>query len=316
MIRVVTPSRLHFGLLNPASGGGRRFGGAGLMIEQPCLALEIATAESWGVEGMLAARAESVLDSFRQGKAWLLRGLAPHSVRITQAAPEHAGLGTGTQLTLALARGLLEAIPHHGVELDRFTGRGYRSGIGYHGFFKGGFLVDGGKYSGHFGVAPLVVRHDFPTEWRIVLVIPRDGKGCHGEAERMLFGHLPALPPDFRNAQGARLLLDVLPALIERDCQAFGAFLHEYNRAAGEPFRDLQGGSYASPEIEWLIEKIRGLGIPGAGQSSWGPTVFAITQDEEQAAWLVGRLRLDATLNNHDLLITRAQNHGACVTVD
>src|SRR5262245_19094518 len=70
MIRVVTPSRLHFGLLSLAAEGAawpdragravlpaRRFGGAGLMVQRPGVALRVEDAADWAAEGPLAGRA-------------------------------------------------------------------------------------------------------------------------------------------------------------------------------------------------------------------------------------------------------------------
>src|SRR5262249_51396598 len=63
MIRVVAPSRLHFGLFRvPVTGeaevGARAFGGVGLMIEQPGVVVDVRTADSWQFEGTLASRAQ------------------------------------------------------------------------------------------------------------------------------------------------------------------------------------------------------------------------------------------------------------------
>ena len=104
----------------------------------------------------------------------------------------HAGLGTGTQLgmaaasALSLAAGLPELTPE---ELAERIGRGKRSGLGVHGFARGGFLVDGGK-RGPGGVAPLVARVDFPEAWRVVLVLPPGQPGLHGEGEGRAFEQL------------------------------------------------------------------------------------------------------------------------------
>ena len=81
---------------------------------------------------------------------WRGRGLAvpPARFEILHAPPEHAGLGVGTQLSLAVTR-VLTAMA--GVEtisiadLADLSERGLRSGIGLHGFVHGGLIVDGGR---------------------------------------------------------------------------------------------------------------------------------------------------------------------------
>ena len=58
-VTVRTPGRLHFGLFCPGEPvrPGRRFGGAGLMVERPAIHVEIADAPAWSAEGPSADRA-------------------------------------------------------------------------------------------------------------------------------------------------------------------------------------------------------------------------------------------------------------------
>ena len=63
MIRVVAPSRLHFGLFRVPTAsqpevGARAFGGVGLMVELPGVVVTVRPADSWQFEGMLASRAQ------------------------------------------------------------------------------------------------------------------------------------------------------------------------------------------------------------------------------------------------------------------
>jgi predicted sugar kinase len=61
---------------------------------------------------------------------------------------------------------------------------------------------------------------------------------------------------------------------------------------------------------EW-IAFLRGQGVRGVAQSSWGPTVFAVVADEEQAERLASRLRAYFTLDPANVVVTPACNHGA-----
>src|SRR5580700_2476622 len=153
MIEVRAPSRLHFGLLNPASVGAwknvdgepaldsRLFGGIGLMVEEPGLRLRIESADNWSAHGPVADRA---LDFARRFAASLPPGVVtPRSIVIEQGPPEHCGLGTGTQLGLAIAKALALACGRpkwNSIELARRVGRGGRSAVGIHGFDRGGLI--------------------------------------------------------------------------------------------------------------------------------------------------------------------------------
>jgi predicted sugar kinase len=102
--RIQTGSRLHFGLLAYGPHSERQFGGLGLMIDRPGIELTATSADTWSAEGPLAPR---VLDVCRL----VLRHLETDQLRVpplrwkvVHAPAEHAGLGTGTQLSLAIAR--------------------------------------------------------------------------------------------------------------------------------------------------------------------------------------------------------------------
>jgi predicted sugar kinase len=103
----------------------------------------------------------------------------------------------------------------------------------------------------------------------------------------------------------------MLPALIERDLPAFGEAVYDFNARVGEMFAPIQGGLYAHPHLADLVALVRRQGVRGVGQSSWGPTVFAIVADPDQANDLAGRLRQWSGLGTAEILVTQACNHGA-----
>lgn len=309
MIRVRTPSRLHFGLLNPAGKTGRRFGGVGLMVQSPGIEIGLVPAASWHVCGLLAERGQLILQRLLDGA--LCRQVEPHCVTVRRGAPLHMGLGTGTQLALAMARAIADAA-HVGrvtaVDLARWVGRGERSAIGIHGFDHGGFVVDGGKRDET--VAPLVIRLQFPEPWRVVLILPPWPPGLHGIEERRAFERIPDSPP--RTAELCRrLLLEVVPAVVEADFKPFADSLHRFNREAGEAYSAIQGGPYASGRVADLIAYMRGLGVAGVGQSSWGPGVFAFASDADQADWIAEKVSAEFQFPPEAIVVTAPDNAGA-----
>jgi beta-RFAP synthase len=320
MIRVTTASRLHFGLLNLTPGGSstetglsRRFGGVGLMVEKPGLRLTATEAEDWSADGPLAERALAFARRFVQSLPADFPA-RPHHLVVEQAPPEHVGLGTGTQLGLATARALAAAyrlgldVP----ELARRVGRGLRSGLGAHGFEHGGFLVDAGKRDADT-LAPLVVRVPFPEAWRVVVAVPPGQRGTYGDAEIEAFARLAELRQDHRATDElCRLvLLGMLPALIEADVEAFGEALHEFNARVGEAFAAVQGGTYAGTRVAEWVAFARRQGLRGAGQSSWGPAVFAVADEEERARDVAARMRTHFGLGATEVFVTQAANRGA-----
>ena len=85
-------------------------------------------------------------------------------------------------------------------------------------------------------------------------------------------------------------LSEVLPGAQTQDWHRFSQAIGRYGECAGEVFRSVQGDVYRSERIRFWVDTIRSLGIYGVGQSSWGPVVFAILPDDDQAQWLKAHL--------------------------
>ncbi len=331
MTAVRTPSRLHFGLLGLADAApwpnregaptlpGRAFGGVGLMVQDPGLELCLSPAATWGATGPLAERAlafaHTYAASVRQDHPDV--ALPCQHILIETAAPEHAGLGTGTQLGLATALALATAweLGEPVGVLARRGGRGLRSALGVHGFERGGLLVEAGKRSAD-DLAPLVAHAAFPEDWRVVLVLPAQASGLHGPSEREAFARLAQKPADARQTEAlCRLvLLGLLPALAEHDLATFGEALYDFNARSGELFAPVQGGLYVSPVVAEIVAFVRGVGVPGVGQSSWGPTVFAVVEGDDHAGDLAARLRNRFDLTDAEIIVTKALNRGAILS--
>jgi beta-RFAP synthase len=224
-------------------------------------------------------------------------------------------LGVGTQLGLAVATGLRRylQLPDLAVaELSAAVGRGGRSAVGTYGFQSGGLIVDGGKYAGET-LGKLVKRADVPEEWRFLLVCPPDAEGLTGSCESAAFDSLPAVPDSVTNELWSITNDKLLPALEAKNCAAFGEAVYQFGRIAGECFAAAQGGTFASAEIADLVASIREFGVAGVGQSSWGPTVFAITPNDVEADKLVTWMRSKREFALYETTIARPNNCGATI---
>jgi beta-ribofuranosylaminobenzene 5'-phosphate synthase len=296
MTRVTAPSRLHFGLLSlPAAGLDRwpgldgqpglpvrHFGGVGLMVDRPGLAVRVEPAREWSATGPYAERTLGFARQFVNTLA--IPEQNPFRVHVEHAPPEHTGLGVGTQLGLAVAKAIARETGHTdwpATELALRVGRGERSAIGVHGFDHGGLIVEAGKRPGE-AIAPLVARAGFPANWAVLLFTPPGDASWHGGRERHAFAKLAETGPSPAETDAlCRLVLTgLLPALAVCDLDSFGAALYEFNARAGDAFALAQGGRYAGPAVGACVERLRSLGVAGVGQSSWGPTVFAIVAQE------------------------------------
>lgn len=304
MIRVAAPCRLHFGLIHPAAlqpwanvDGtgtipGRRFGGCGVMLDQPQVQVVLTPAPTWSATGPGATRA--LLFARRFADTLPAGAISPQQIVIEQMLPEHCGFGSGTQLALAIARALASAAGHAdwgAVELARRVGRGMRSAIGVHGFQHGGFVVDGGKLHDR-DIAPLIAQVSVPGDWCWLLLWPRDNTGVSGAQEHAAMERLASTPAQRQISETLcrLLLLTLLPALVEHDFPTFATGLEDYNARAGDAFAAVQGGRYAPGFASSMIPTVRRLVGTGVGQSSWGELVFAVLPTYAHAEHALQRL--------------------------
>jgi beta-RFAP synthase len=131
----------------------------------------------------------------------------------------------------------------------------------------------------------------FPEQWRVVLLLDRRGEGLYGPGEAEAFRQLPTFPAE-RAAHLCRLaMMQIMPALAEKELDPFARGISELQRVVGDHFAPAQGGRFRSPAVAEALSWSEGQGFPGVGQSSWGPTGFILTGSEEQAVRLVERMR-------------------------
>jgi beta-ribofuranosylaminobenzene 5'-phosphate synthase len=288
-VTVEAPARLHFGVLDLRGHRGRRFGGIGAAVPAPSVHLEAERTETVTAQGVDADRALEFAKRF----------LAHHGLEggvrlgIHRAIPPHAGLGSGTQLGLAVARAIagLYGLPTDPAQLAVAVGRGLRSAIGTWTFGLGGFVLEGGRLPGSDSVAPLLSRLVMPSAWQCVVAVPLGSPGLSGEAETRAFERLPA-PAEREVERVAHLvLMQLLPALADADLPTFGAALSEIQRITGGWFAEAQGGPFASEGTRRLVDQLTAWGTAGVGQSSWGPAVYGIVAGAAQAEDLAGRTR-------------------------
>jgi len=286
---VEAPARLHFGVLDLGGRLGRHFGGLGAAIPCPSLLLEASPGAGLTAIGPDASRAVEFARRFLA-----FHGL-PEGVRLVvhRAIPSHAGLGSGTQLGLAVARALAELhnIKADVIELATAVARGKRSAIGTWAFALGGFIVEGGRRVGTSDIAPLLARFEIPESWRCVVAVPRGPRGLSGEAEASAFDQLPT-PADRDIERVSHLvLMQLLPALVEADLASFGEALSAVQRITGGWFAGQQGGVFAPGPTQQLVADMAAWGAVGVGQSSWGPAAYGLVNSDAAAAVLANRVR-------------------------
>lgn len=279
-VRVAAPARLHLGFLDLNGGGRGRFGSAGVGIKGFSTVVTASRGKQVDIEGgseaYIAGIAEAVLDRFR-----IDSGVR---IRVEECIPRHRGLGSGTQMALALGAAItgLYGIDASVEEIAAATARGRRSGVGLGVFKHGGFVLDSGAPV-RGSLPTLVFRHAFPEDWRFVLVMDAHAEGISGEDESSAFGLLPEMSPGASAEICRQVLMQMLPGIIEKDCGRFGASVGRIQAIIGDHFSTVQGGAYASGNVRQTLELLLNRNAAGIGQTSWGPTGFAVFPDSKTA---------------------------------
>jgi beta-ribofuranosylaminobenzene 5'-phosphate synthase len=342
-VDVRSPARLHLGMLSFGQPTVRSFGGVGVMVDRPAVHVRLRRSDRFSARGPLADRTIGFAQECV--RAWSLPAETACEIEVVAAPRAHVGLGSGTQLALAVAAGMrhlfrgqpdeegheysIHPTEHEwlfdtpdALELARAVGRGRRSCVGVYGFSRGGLIVEAGRFvpvggdpPGPREFSPMVARVRLPSSWRCLVIVQRDSIGLHGEPEKAAFAALPPVPQEI-SAELARLaLMDLLPAAVEGDFVMFSSAVHRYGQLAGRPFEQVSAALPHAASTAGLIELLGELGVRGAAQSSWGPAVMACCESLDAAGALVEQLDALGLSNQYEAIIARYDSQGAVLRV-
>lgn len=288
-VEVGTGARLHFGFQNLSLAHERLYGGIGVGLERPRVVVEATPADRIVCDdSTVVPYLDAVVD---------LLGVDGVKVTVSERFDRHVGFGSGTQIALAC---LVATARAHDREVDPRQcapdlGRGGRSGVGVATFEFGGFVVDVGHPTERFTTSPPgpgswtvpqpIGTWLLPESWRFVLITPEGDCGQSGSEEDESIRSIVERA-DARIADDIATLLSrqLLPAVVEENLDGFGTAIARLGRLNGAWFADEQGGVYRPPAGELIEHLDRSSAIAGAGQSSWGPTVYGLTTSEQKAA--------------------------------
>ena len=318
-ITVKTGCRLHLGFLDLTGDLGRVYGSIGVSLENPGTVITAEKSRQLVVEHSNNSE-KTILDVVaRFSRHYDLQPAT--KIHLADGIPKHSGLGSGTQLALAVATALARMfdIDASVREISCIMDRGKRSGVGIACFEGGGFIVDSGrKNTGKdvVGGPPSVIfRHDFPADWCFVIVIPETKKGLFGRDEE---NAISSLNPSKRISEEICRLtqMKLLPALIDRDIVEFGEALTEIDMRTGMYFEETQGGIYKEAITKDLVRFMLECGVHGVGQSSWGPTIYGLVE-EDRAQVIPDKVKnfLAERKMGCEAFVSHCRNRGAEITV-
>lgn len=310
-VTVVAPARLHMGFIDLSGALGRHFGSIGLALNDINTQVTITPSPSLIVNGPCAERATKAARRLCQ----LLNLPEQVQIDLSEAIPEHIGLGSGTQMSLAIGAGL-NAFYGLGLsvrEIAKLADRGTRSGIGIGVFEQGGLVVDGGRGT-DTETPPLLSRMTVPEHWRFILAFDQRGQGLHGEQEVSAFKKLPPFPRSEAERLCYLLLMQALPAIAEQNLALFGDVITQLQDAVGQHFAPVQGGVFTSPEVAAAMSWLQQQGAVAIGQTSWGPTGFCAFDNPNKALELLADLQRRFSSEHLSFQVVSARNLAADIS--
>jgi beta-ribofuranosylaminobenzene 5'-phosphate synthase len=307
MLKIKTPSRIHMTLIDMNGQLGRVDGGIGITLEEPYILITAKLADTVTVRG------DPELNERMKKACEIICPGCGVEIDIKKSYWNHIGLGSGTQAALAAGMAIsclydLKLFPR---QIAEKVGRGGTSGIGIASFERGGFILDGGhrmeaknaflpsSFSRGVPPAPILCQRNFP-DWDIVLAIPPT-KGAHDLYEKDMFAKICPIPLNEVEKLSHIILMQMLPALAEEDLDTFGKAVNSIQEI-GFKRREVE----LQPTARGLIDALLAGGAAGAGLSSFGPTVYAITDQPR---------KVEAAVKSYDkdciVIKTKARNKGA-----
>ncbi len=316
-VYIKTPARLHLGLIDMNGDLGRLFGGLGLGIDHPNVILEAQRSNQLIVSGEKAEQVKALAKKFLE----IYHVQANVNINVKQTIPDHVGLGSGTQLALAVATALQKLFHTEATtqELAVAMGRAQRTSVGTTIFEQGGFVVDGGKSikNGKLlpNFPPLIFRRPFPSDWRFVVAVPNANKGLSNDEEKSAFNQVQPMSAEAVGKISRLIIMKLLPGLMEHNIQSFGEALSKIQMAIGDNFASVQAGRYSCSIATECIELLRKLRAYGTGQSSWGPAIYGLFQEQEakEAQRKVRKFLQDSV--GGKVFTAKANNKGAYIRV-
>jgi beta-ribofuranosylaminobenzene 5'-phosphate synthase len=120
--------------------------------------------------------------------------------------------------------------------------------------------------------------------------------------------------PTLSNRIAGLLARQVLPAVATGNAEQFGSAVEELGRLNGAWYADEQGGTYRPPVGELVATLSDTPSVFGAGQSSWGPAVYGVTDTANaERAREAGEEALAAAGVDGSVQVVRGRNRGAVV---
>ncbi len=330
-VQVKVPSRLHPTVLDMNRFNLNRPGGGGLGFAVKIFfhaTVKAIPEPEIRVNGERQLITEHFGHAFKQ----LLNYEGGFDIELQDHKRRHVGLGSSIGSMCAVCLGMNEVLgrPFHGWELRRIMGfhaceespigaeyllPAFETGIGAMAGVNGGWIVASDDLT-------MVYRVPLPDTKAIIFIPDVEsledeftGKETSAESEaELLLRRARFLDSMQAGAKAELVLLDMIPAMIRGDLKKIGDALFDISYLGSKRAECEQHGAYGTP-IYSYINAFRGIGAEIAGMSSVGPTIFALTQNQETYDKILAYLKSQGVSDSR-IIETTVDNMGGTIIED
>ncbi len=280
-LSITSPSRLHLGFYGFDDNYGYKYGSMGLAVNAYKTSLYIKKSKSFD-SNIPKKFTDPILKYLKLNKI-----SSNFKIDLLSNPPSHIGLGSGSQLSLCLAKSIFTYL---GIKISindiaHIYNRGERSGTGIRIFDKGGFVVDACKKANT--IPETMFNSKFPSKWKIILINDNSLKGTSGNKEIKFFNQSIKLSKQYKSELSHIALRGILPSIIYKDFSNFSKNISEFQRITSLFYKDKQKGVFLSPDISEIMKYIGNYDDLGMGQSSWGPMSYIFVESNLHAKELI-----------------------------
>ncbi|ADI32466.1 beta-ribofuranosylaminobenzene 5'-phosphate synthase family protein [Staphylothermus hellenicus] len=320
-ILITTGARLHLGFYNFLSEG-KAYGSIGVYLKTPTIrVLGIREGDNLRIHNYTGINIDDIVYTINN----IFKNYGV-SIHILESFPRHVGLGSTTQILLAIGD-CIRRIYNLRLsirELALLFKRGIVSGIGIATYEKGGLIIDSGRRAknGIIGIPKdlddlpsVIYRKNLPQHWYFIVITPKGIKGLDEKSETP-FLEKPEENKELQYELLKILVLKLLPSISNNDPKTFGRAIYKIQLLTGKYFSKYQDSIFCCEEAEYIINSLMRNGVYGAGQSSWGPTVYGIIDYRKKALRTLSRVKQELYHRDieADYYISQVSNTGARVS--
>ena len=321
MIAIKSFPRIHVTLLDMSANGYRQNGGIGFYINSPSLLVKIEKSKhnciidkrelpynfSFNVE-LLLSWLDQLIDSLNIQQSF--------NISIFGDIPSHFGFGASTSIRMSCIEGIniLLDLNLSQDEIIKYSNRGGTSGVGVHGYFSGGLILDLGHDFSENGKLlpsrskekyknlPLLLRNIKLPNWDVGILIPKNIAPKSHNEEKIFFNSTCPIPAASVYETTYHSIFGVCASVMSKSKKSF---YKSINNIQNQTWKKAERNLY--PSLKPFEQQLFNSKAEAIGMSSLGPLLYFFSENLEHT---INDIKKSPLGSQCDVFITSFNNKG------